>query len=213
VTRSLLPLKNVHQDCINHSCSCIANDRTVVRQHSAIIDVLAAFMGKNDTDTIATTCWKWASMGCQRFLAFHLGESMGNATESTQNQHIGHLYGQKYYKRYRYHLLTFSIPRLSTIHGLASWIVWGLWNGINPQSTYRLRIWATMLRTISRLPPTIECPWSVNNLCGGVVCDTAMKCIALLLNWVLCSQSSHYVLVYTFTNMHAMSHRSDFFCL
>jgi len=38
-----------------------------------------------------------------------------------------------------------------------------------------------------------------------------MKCIALFLNWVLHGQSSQYVLVYNFTNMYAMSHRSDFF--
>jgi len=38
-----------------------------------------------------------------------------------------------------------------------------------------------------------------------------MKCIALFLNWVLHGQSFQYVLWYNFRNMHAMSHRSDFF--
>jgi len=68
-----------------------------------------------------------------------------------------------------------------------------------------------MLVTISHPPPTIELPQSVNNSCGGSVCYTAMNCIALLLNWVLRGQSFQYVLVYNFTYMHAMSHRSDCF--
>jgi len=36
-----------------------------------------------------------------------------------------------------------------------------------------------------------------------------MNCIQLFLNWVLHGQSLQYVLVDNFTNMHAMSHRSD----
>ena len=64
--------------------------------------------------------------------------------------------------------------------------------------------------TISRPTPTIEIPWSVNNLYGGSVSYTAMKCIALFLNRVLHGQSVQYVHVYNFTNIHAMSHRSDF---
>jgi len=38
-----------------------------------------------------------------------------------------------------------------------------------------------------------------------------MNCITLLPNCVLRGQSFQYVLVYNFTNIHAMSHRSDFF--
>jgi len=37
-----------------------------------------------------------------------------------------------------------------------------------------------------------------------------MNCIALLLNWALCGWSFQYILVFNFTNMHALSHRSDF---
>jgi len=57
----------------------------------------------------------------------------------------------------------------------------------------------------------IERPRCVNNFRGGSVRYTAMNSIALLLNWVLRGQSFQYVLVYNFTNMHAMSHRSDLF--
>ena len=68
-----------------------------------------------------------------------------------------------------------------------------------------------MLLTISHPHPPIERPPSVNNVCGGSVSYTARNCIALLKNWVLRSQSFRYVLEYNFTNMHAMSHWSDFF--
>jgi len=68
-----------------------------------------------------------------------------------------------------------------------------------------------MLQMITHPPPTIERPPSINDFCGSSESYTAMYCIALLLNWVLCGQSFQYVLVYNFTNTHAMSHRSDFF--
>jgi len=68
-----------------------------------------------------------------------------------------------------------------------------------------------MLVTISCPPPKIELPRSVNAFGGGSALYTAMECIALLLNWVLCGQSFQYVLVHNFTNMHVMSRRSDFF--
>jgi len=69
---------------------------------------------------------------------------------------------------------------------------------------------AKTLVTISHPPPTIEHPQSINNFCGGSERYTAMYCIVMLLNQVLPGQSLQSVLVYNFTNMHAMSYRSDF---
>jgi len=69
-----------------------------------------------------------------------------------------------------------------------------------------------MVVTISCQPPTIQRPESVNNLCGSSVHYTAMNCIVLFLHWVLRGLCFQSVLVYNITNMHAMSHRSDFFC-
>jgi len=68
-----------------------------------------------------------------------------------------------------------------------------------------------MLVTISHLPPTIECLQSINNVCGGSECYTAMNRIVLFLNRVLHGQSLQSVLVSNFTNMHAMSYWSNFF--
>jgi len=70
---------------------------------------------------------------------------------------------------------------------------------------------AKMLVTISHPPPTIEHPQSVNSYCGGSDHYTALNCIVLLQNRVLRGQSLQSNLVYNFTNMYAMSHRSDFF--
>jgi len=68
-----------------------------------------------------------------------------------------------------------------------------------------------MVLTISHPPPTIQRPPSVNNICGGSECYTTMNCIVLFRNRVIHTQSLLSVFVYNFTNMHAMSYRSDFF--
>jgi len=67
-----------------------------------------------------------------------------------------------------------------------------------------------MLVTIWCAPSTFELPQSVNRCWGSSECYTAMNCIVLFLNWVWGCQSSQSNLVFNFTNMHAMSYRSDF---
>jgi hypothetical protein len=64
---------------------------------------------------------------------------------------------------------------------------------------------------ISHPPSIIEPPCSVYKFCGGPLSCTAINCIVLFLNWVLLGQSCQYILVYNFTNMHAMTHRFDVF--
>jgi len=102
-----------------------------------------------------------------------------------------------------------SINRASTIFDLASWIIQWQWNVGNPQWTHRQPLWAKLLVAISRPPPIIELPQSVNSFLWGSERYTTMNCIGLLLNQVLRSQSLQSNLVYNFTNMHAMSYRSD----
>jgi len=104
-----------------------------------------------------------------------------------------------------------SVNAASTIFDLASWIIYGRWDGINLQSTYQQPLLATILVTILSPPRTIERPRIINNFGGGSVRYKAMNCIALLLNSVLHGQSFQFVLVYNITNMHAMSHRCDLF--
>ena len=98
-----------------------------------------------------------------------------------------------------------------TIFHLASWIIWRRWNVGNPQWTHPQHWLVKMLVTILRLPPTIERPQSVTSFCGSSEHYTAMDCIVEFLNQVLRGQSLQSKVVYNFTNMHAMSYRSDFF--
>jgi len=116
----------------------------------------------------------------------------------------------KFYRRWRYHFLNMTVNGASMIVCHASWIIQGLWNDMIRKSTYQLPLQAKMLVTIPHPCPTIERPRSVNNHCGCSVSYPAMNCITLLLNWVLRGESFQYVLVYISTNMHVLSHRSDF---
>ena len=70
---------------------------------------------------------------------------------------------------------------------------------------------AQMLVMIWRLPPAVEGLHNLNSFGGCSDRYTAMYCIVLFLHRVLPGQSSHSILVYNFTNMHAMLYRSEFF--
>jgi len=70
---SLLSLKDEGQRSDNEFCSCITDNQTAVQWHSAITEVLAAFLGKTDIDDIATTSRKWGSKKCQYFSLYHPG--------------------------------------------------------------------------------------------------------------------------------------------
>jgi len=214
LTILLPPPKNDCELSVNDFSSCTLDNQRVMQLCQPIMIVSAAFMGRNAEDDIATACYTWASTRPQWILVLHHWHLMRCGSEFTQNQWIGCLSGQNCYQQYRYHLLRMSSNVASTIFGLASWIIQGLWNGVtNPWSTSLLPGQAQKLVTISYLPHTIECPLSLWDFCGGSLSYTAMTCIALFLHWVLRSQCFEYVLVYNFTNMHAMSHRSDILLL
>jgi len=68
-----------------------------------------------------------------------------------------------------------------------------------------------MLMTILLLPSKNERHQSINSFCAGAVTYTPTKYIALYLNCNFNSQWFQYVLVYSSTTMHAMSHRAHFF--
>jgi hypothetical protein len=71
------------------------NYSRAVQWHTPIITLLAAFLGKNASNDIATTSKKCASTELQRFLGLHLQLSDRNAAVLTHNRTIGCLYGQK----------------------------------------------------------------------------------------------------------------------
>jgi len=68
-----------------------------------------------------------------------------------------------------------------------------------------------MIVVKSCLRSTIERPQCVDSFCGSSERYTAINCIVQFLNGVLHGQSLQSNLVYNFTNMHAMSDRSDVF--
>jgi len=61
VTTLLLSPQNQSQQFVNDCCSSNLNNQTAVQRHSSMISVVAAVIGKHDTDNIATTFYKWAS--------------------------------------------------------------------------------------------------------------------------------------------------------
>jgi len=129
------------------------------------------------------------------------------------NRRISHLSRQKCLRQHHNYVPKWVSPEGQwsvKIFDLASWIIQVQWNAVNPQSTYHQSVLAKMLVMKLLPPPTIEHPLSMNNLCGGSASYSAMNCVGLFLNWVLWCQSFQYVLVYNCTNMHAMSHRSEF---
>ena len=78
-TTLLLYPKNEHQQSINDFWPCILNNTRVVRRHWPIIELSAAFLGKNSYDKIVTMSHNerqgsvnGASTECQQFLIFHL---------------------------------------------------------------------------------------------------------------------------------------------
>jgi hypothetical protein len=133
-----------------------------------------------------------------------------HGTTLTHNHAISSVHGQKLYKWYHNNLLKINVNGESTIFGVASWIIKGQNNYSNLYSNNRPPLWAKMLSTISQPPPRCEHHWSINSLCVGLVSCTVTYYTALFLNQVISCQSSVYVSIFNFTNMHAMSHRSDF---
>jgi len=76
--------------------------------------------------------WRWASMECQQFLVLHVWQSKACKVMSFQRGSIGHLNMLKRQREARWPILNMSINGVSTIFGLASWIITGLCNGIYP---------------------------------------------------------------------------------
>ena len=90
------------------------------RRHYHIIELSAAFLGKNAFGDTVPMPWKWASMERQQFLAFQLRQSRGHAATSTLNRAISRLPRQKSFRRHSTYTLKMTFNKVSTILGLAS---------------------------------------------------------------------------------------------
>jgi len=120
-------------------------------------------MGKDGSDETATTSQRLASTEGQKFWVLHLAHSKGCRTMLSHTQLVGWLYGQKFYWRFSYRLLKMNINGASTIFGVASCTIYGLWNIVIPYSPYRLPLLGRMIVMISLTLPKNERQWSITD--------------------------------------------------
>jgi len=57
---------------VNDFSLCIIGNLSSEWLQTSIDEILAAFMGKNNSNTLPTTFWNWASMECQQIMVFHI---------------------------------------------------------------------------------------------------------------------------------------------
>jgi len=123
----------------------------------------AAFLGKNGGCNTAAKSWKWVSTEHGQLLALHLGRSKGRVATSTHNRSIGIFSRQKWLRQHRCYVQRMSVNGASMIVDLASCILKGLSDDMNPNLSYRPPFWAKMRLMTSWLCPKNEHPWSLNN--------------------------------------------------
>jgi len=75
VTRCLPHSENERQRSVNNFESCKLGNWKVTCPLLCITDVLSAFNGERESDTLPTRSWKWASTERQSFLVVHDGQS------------------------------------------------------------------------------------------------------------------------------------------
>ena len=80
------------EQSVNSLGCCILYDSRAVLRHLPIINVLVAFVGKSECNTVTDPLWKWASTERPRFWVLHLVSSKGCSTAVIHNRAIGRLY-------------------------------------------------------------------------------------------------------------------------
>jgi len=70
--------QNECQQSVNNCWLCILDNLGGNRLQIVIKEVLGAFIGNRESETLPAPSWKWASMKCQESLAFHYGQSQCN---------------------------------------------------------------------------------------------------------------------------------------
>jgi len=121
----LLCPKNERQQSVNDSWPYIREIAQAAQWCYPIIVVLAAFLGKNSCNDIATLSSKWASMVCQWLLGLYQWESEGFPATLSHDQSIGCLSRQNWLRRHRYFLLEMSLTGALPTLGHASWTIRG----------------------------------------------------------------------------------------
>jgi hypothetical protein len=66
-TQSLTHSEHEHQWCVNDLWSCKYGNSIVIWLLLCTTDVLAAYIGKRESNMVTAPFWEWASMECQPF--------------------------------------------------------------------------------------------------------------------------------------------------
>jgi len=175
---SLLCPKDECQRSVNNFWHCVVENPRAVQRHCYIIVILAAILGKNAWDIIATLSYESVSMEPEPLLTFHVRKCKGCAATLTDSRTNSHLSWQQWLRQHRYydvHLSIngvsmerqWSINWVSTIFCHAACTIQELCIDMHPKSTYRLPLWGKMLVTIPLPPPENKCQQSGNKLCGA----------------------------------------------
>jgi len=86
--------QNECQWSVNDFLSCTSRNENVIWSLLYIIKVLAACIGKRDSDTLTAKYWGWAPTERQQFLVLHLGYSKWCLIADINKQEVGSLYRQ-----------------------------------------------------------------------------------------------------------------------
>jgi len=119
---------NRGQRNVNDNWSCKYSNWKVLWLLLCITDILAAFMGRRDSDTVTAVFWQWASTDTRWLLAFHHGYPMWWFVENIHKWSIGCRLWQKQLQHTPCPILKMSVNRESTMFGVAS--CWSNWRMI-----------------------------------------------------------------------------------
>jgi len=118
------PWQNERQWSVNNVRLCKSGNYKFIWSWLYIVEALAAFIGKNHSNTLPASYWKWASTELQRLFVMRPGYSHCRLVAGSHTGIIGHLYRQN---RLRYPpcpILNMSINGASMIVGHVSWVRW-----------------------------------------------------------------------------------------
>jgi len=160
-----------------------------------ITDVLAAWIGKRDRNTVTAPFLAWAPMERQRSLALHLGWVMIQLVAQIHLWDIGSLYWQKQQRHALYGILRMSVNGVSMISSFASWVSYVPIGCRHPFMRYWQPLLAKTTATCSLRHPENERQQSVNSFRTCIFRDQGITrifaCITVLLTALLGKKTIH----------------------
>jgi len=111
---------------VNDLGFCKYGNYTVIWSLLCIIDLLAAFICKRDSNTVTAAFWEWALTQRQGCLASHVGQYMFRLVANIHLSNVGCLYWETLQWHARCHILRMSVKGASTIFCFASWVIYVL---------------------------------------------------------------------------------------